>query len=79
MSVDMKIREVINQKKKQFQSPTLHTKYVDELTLLEAIKMKEDLIPNPDRPLPDPFRARLGLKLDETKSKVYSEIEDIRK
>ena len=61
----MKIREVINQKKKQFQSPTLHTKYVDELTLLEAIKMKEDLIPNPDRPLPDPFRTRLGLKLSQ--------------
>ena len=69
MSVDMKIWEVINQKKKQFQSPTLHTKYVDELTLLEAIKMKEDLIPNPDRPLPDSFHARLGLKLNKLSQK----------
>ena len=58
----------------KFSSPTLHTKYVDDLTILEAINLKEALVPNPIRPLPDTYHARLGLKLDATKSKVYDQI-----
>ena len=69
------IGKTITQKKKKFQSPTLHTKYVDDLTILEAINLKEALIPNPVRSLPDTYHARLGLKLDPSKSKVYDQIE----
>ena len=45
--------KTITQKKTTFKSPTLHTKYVDDLTILEAINLKEALIPNPVRTLPD--------------------------
>ena len=68
------IGDAITKRKKKFNSPTLHTKYVDDLTLLEAMNLKEVLVPNQDRPLPDPYHARLGLKLDEHKSKVYDQI-----
>ena len=71
---ETKIGETITKKKTKFSSPTLHTKYVDDLTILEAINLKEALIPNPGRPLPDSYHARLGLKLDESKSKVYDQI-----
>ena len=71
---EVKIGDTITQRKKKFNSPTLHTKYVDDLTVLEALNLKEVLVPNQDRPLPDPYHARLGLKLDEHKSKVYDQI-----
>ena len=38
------------------------TKYVDDLTILEAINLKEALVRNPIRPLPYKYHARLGLK-----------------
>ena len=72
------VGEIITKKKKKFQSPTLHTKYVDDLTILEAINMKESLITNPERALPDSYHSRLGLRLDPLKSKVYNQIENIR-
>ena len=40
--------------------------------------MKASLIHNPERPLPDTYHSRLGLKLDPAKSKVYKEIDNIR-
>ena len=40
--------------------------------------MKEALIPNPVRPQPDNYHARLGMKLDPKRSKVYNQIEEIR-
>ena len=73
-----KVGEAITKKKRKFKSPTLHTKFVDDLTILEAINLKEALIPNPGRPQPDTYHARLGMKLDPKKSKVYSQIEEIR-
>ena len=39
--------------------------------------MKESLISNPNRTLPDTYHSRMGLKLDPGKSKVYKEIENI--
>ena len=73
------VGEVLTQKKKRFQSPVMHIKYVDDLTILEALNLKESLIPNPERPLPDTYHSRLGLKLDPAKSKVYHEIDNIRR
>ena len=72
-----KIGENITQAKPKFSQPTLHTKYVDDLLIAEAVNMQECLIENPDRPLPDPFHSRHGMKLDPEKSKVYKEIQNV--
>ena len=57
----------------------MHTKYVDDLLIAEALNMQECLVANQNRPLPDPYHSRLGLKLDSEKSKVYKEILNINK
>ena len=72
------IGKTITQKKKKFSAPTLHSKYVDDLTILQAVNLKEVIVPNPDRPLPDQYHARLGQKLDPMKSKVYEQIQNIQ-
>ena len=71
------IGHTITNPKKKFAHPTLHTKYIDDLLIAEALNLKETLINNPIRPLPDPYHARLGLKLDPQKSRVYSGINGI--
>ena len=40
--------------------------------------MKESLLSNPVRALPDSYHSRLGLRLDPSKSKVYNQIENIK-
>ena len=52
----------------------MHAKYVDDLTIAEAFNLKQAIIPNPGRELPDAFHDRLGQQLDTEKSKVYEEI-----
>ena len=42
------IGEKISKKKGKFSSPSLHTKFVDDMTILEAINVKEAVIPNPE-------------------------------
>ena len=71
---EQSIGEVITQPKKKFLPVTSHAKYVDDLTIVEALDLKQTLAPNPDRPLPDTYHARLGLKLPEDKSKVYEQL-----
>ena len=68
------IGTTITKKKNKFAPNTLHSKFVDDLTILEAFNLKEAIITNLDRLLPDPFHARLGQKLDADKSKVYDQI-----
>jgi hypothetical protein len=65
------IGEMITNPKKKFENPTLHTKYVDDLMIAEAINLKETIVPNPCRPIPANYHVRLGLKLGPEKSKVY--------
>ena len=77
--VETKIGETITNPKKKFLPSTLHTKYVDDLTLLESFNLQEVLIPNQERSLPDNYHSRLGLKLDHEKSQVYSQIEKLTK
>ena len=72
------IGEKITKKKEKFSSPSLHTKFVDDMTILEAINLEEAVIPNPDRPLPDQWHARLGQKLDPAKSQVYNQVLEIQ-
>ena len=74
-----KIWENITKAKSKFSQPTLHTKYVDDLRIADALNMQECLIANPNRPLPDSYHSRLGLKLDPEKSKVYKEILNVNK
>ena len=73
------IGATITKQKSKFTSRTLHTKFVDDMTVLEALNLNETTIKNPDRPLPDPFHARLGQKLDPTKSQVYSQVSEIQR
>ena len=48
------------------------------MTIAEAFNIKESVLPNQDRPLPDTYHSRLGQKLDPQKSKVYDQIAKIR-
>ena len=74
-----KIGGNITKAKSKFSQPTLYTKYVDDLLIAEALNMQECLIANPNRPLPDPYHSRLGLKLDPEMSKVYKKILDVNR
>ena len=69
----------ITNPKKKFTPSTLHTKFVDDMTLLESFNLQDVLIPNSDRPLPDNFHARLGQKLNSEKSQVYEQIGKLEK
>ena len=59
----------------------LHLKYVDDLTLAEAIKMKEKLVSIPEeaRPKPDTYHARTGHKLPEGSSQLVQQLEETQK
>ena len=72
------VGEKITNPKKKFTPATLHAKYVDDLTIAESFNLKETLMPNPGRPLPDPYHARTGQKLISEKSQVYAMMEDIQ-
>ena len=48
------------------------------MTVAEAFNIKESVISNPDRPFPDDYHARLGLKFDPQKSQVYDQVHKIR-
>ena len=52
----------------------IHLKYVDDLTLAEAVNLPQILIENPDRPRPDSYHARTGHALPVEKSRVYKQI-----
>ena len=69
-------KEITNPKKK-FTPSSVHAKFVDDMTLAEAFNIAESVLPNPDRPLPDNYHARLGWKLDPEKSKIYEQIHKI--
>ena len=55
---------------------TIHLKYVDDLTMAEAIKMKEKLVSVPvsERPLPDTFHARTGHVLPREQSTLHHQL-----
>ena len=54
----------------------IHLKYVDDLTLAEAINLPKTLVSVPDseRPLPDMFHSRTGHVLPNEKSSVYKQL-----
>ena len=52
----------------------IHLKYVDDLTLAEAINLPKQLVAVPDRQLPDNYHARTGHVLPDDNSLVVQEL-----
>ena len=52
----------------------IHLKYVDDLTLAEAINLPKQLVAVPDRQLPDNYHARTGHALPDENSLVVQEL-----
>ena len=54
----------------------IHLKYIDDLTLAEAINLPNNLVSVPDniRPQPDMFHARTGHVLPLNNSNVYKQL-----
>ena len=57
----------------------IHLKYVDDLTLAEAIDMPTQLVkvPPSERSMPDSFHARTGHVLPVNQSKVYKQLQRV--
>ena len=68
--------EIITSKRNMKTANEIHLKYVDDLTLAEAIDLPTKLIPVPDseRPLPDNYHARTGHVLPLHNSQVYHQL-----
>ena len=66
--------EIITSKRNMKTINEIHLKYVDDLTLAEAINLPEKLIKVPARPRPDNFHARTGHALHLENSNVYKQI-----
>ena len=71
--------EIITCKKRIKEFNEIHLKFVDDLTIGEAVKMKEMLtyLPDDARPQPDLYRARTGHVLEPEKSKVAQQLKHI--
>ena len=54
----------------------IHLKYVDDMTLAEAIDLNEKLVylPDNERVQPDRYHARLGYTLPAENSNVYQQL-----
>ena len=67
--------EVITSKKNFKAENKIHLKYVDDMIIGEAIKVKKTLVnASDDRPLPDTYHARTGHILPTEKSEVYNQL-----
>ena len=68
--------EIITSKKNFKAANQIHLKHVDDMTIVEAIKLKDNLVPVPEtqRPLPDIFHARPGHALPADKTYVYKQL-----
>ena len=68
--------ELITSRRNMKVANEIHLKYVDDLTLAEAINLPKTLVSVPDseRPLPDMFHSRTGHVLPNEKSSVYKQL-----
>ena len=68
--------DIITSKRNMKATNEIHLKYVDDLTLAEAIDLPKNLVtvPNDERPQPDMFHARTGHALPLQRSKVYNQL-----
>ena len=69
--------DLITSKQKMKQLNEIHLKYVDDLTLAEAVTLKDQLtqVPVNQRPQPDTLHARTGHALLPEDSRVFMELE----
>ena len=68
------IGDILTSKRNMRKANEIHLKYVDDLTLAEAVNLPTQLVPAPDRPQPDCFHARTGHELSQEKSLVCQEL-----
>ena len=70
------VGDIITSKKRTTKVEEIHLKFVDDLTIGEAIKMKEMLnfTPVEGRPQPDHFHAKTGHTLQSNKSRVFDQL-----
>ena len=68
--------EIITSKRNMKAVNQKHLKYVDDLTLAEAVDLKEKLVfvPEHQRPMPDLFHTKTGHVLPVEKSHVHREL-----
>ena len=68
--------ELATAKRKSKTANEIHLKFVDDLTVAGAVKLKQDLtnIPPALRPLPDAYHSRTGHLFPESKSRVYDQL-----
>ena len=73
------VGDLITSKRNMKTVNEIHLKYVDDLTLAEAINMPTQLveIPPGERTMPDSFHARTGHVLPLDKSKVYQQLQKV--
>lgn len=71
--------EIISCKKSMKQINEIHLKYVDDLSLAEAVSLKKlDSIPTDCRPQPDTYHARTGHVLRPEDSRVYKQLQSTK-
>ena len=69
------VGDIITSKKHFKAANQIHLKYVDDMTIAEAIRLKDNLVTAPaERPLPDSYHARTGHALPAEKSTVYQQL-----
>ena len=73
--------ERITSRKNTKAANTIHLKYVDNLTMAEAIKVKDQLVSVPEsaRPMPDTYHARTGHALPKEQSNIYQQLHATKK
>ena len=71
--------DLITSKKNMKTINEIHLKYVDDLTLAEAINLPASLVEVPDRPQPDNYHARTGHVLQVGKSRVLEQLKETQK
>ena len=71
--------DLITSKKNMKTMNEIHLKYVDDLTLAEAINLPASLVEVPDRPQPDNYHARTGHVLQVGKSRVLEQLKETQK
>ena len=57
---------------------TTHLKYVDDLSLLEALNLKKDLVNNPELIRPVNYHERTGHTLPANKSRIQDQLVDLK-
>ena len=68
--------DIITSKRNMKIANQIHLKYVDDMTLAEAVNLPEQVVPVPasQRPQPDNYHARTGHALPMKNSKVFQQL-----